>query len=405
MGVFENNLERLNKLKNIIEITDEQMQILTKPKKTLKGEIKIKDKEYEAYRIIFNDSLGPGKGGIRFHPNVNEDEVKSLAFWMALKNSLVGLPYGGAKGGVNINPKEFNKKELEDVSRQYIQLFYENFGQNKDIPAPDVNTNSQIMAWMLDEYEKIKKKHEFSMITGKPIELGGCELRNGATGQGGAIVLDNIIKKLNKNPNTTTIAIQGFGNVGSHLAKFLFEKGYKITAISDISGMIHDENGLDIPKIIEIFKSKEYLKDCGMEIQDKNDLLYLNVDVLAPSAMENQITKENADKINAKIILEMANGPITADADEILNKKEILVIPDILANSGGVIVSYFEWVQNKLGNFFEMKDLERKLNNILNNATDNVFNHELKNKYGLRTAAYAIAIKRILDAEKLRGNC
>ncbi|MFA5381743.1 MAG: Glu/Leu/Phe/Val dehydrogenase [Candidatus Micrarchaeia archaeon] len=405
MSVFENNIKRLENLKDIIPITKKEMEILTNPKKVLKGKIKIKDKEYEAYRIIFNDSLGPGKGGIRFHPKVNEDEVNSLAFWMALKNSLVGLPYGGAKGGVNIDPKQLTQKELEEVSRQYMQLFYENFGQNKDIPAPDVNTNSQIMAWMLDEYEKIKNKHEFSMITGKPIELGGCELRAGATGQGGAIVLDNIIKKLGKNPDETTVAIQGFGNVGLYLAKFLFEREYKIIAISDISGMVYDKEGLNINNLINDMKGKEYLKDCGMEIKDKEELLYLECDVLAPSALENQITKENADKVKAKIILEMANGPITSEADEILNKNDILIIPDILANSGGVIVSYFEWVQNKLGNFFEMEDLERKLECILNKTTDKVFNQELKDKYNLRTVAYALAIKRILDAEKLRGNC
>ncbi|MCC7552563.1 Glu/Leu/Phe/Val dehydrogenase [Candidatus Micrarchaeota archaeon] len=405
MSVFENNIKRLENLKEIINITDEQMQILLKPKRELKGNIKINGKEYEAYRIIFNDALGPGKGGIRFHPKVNEDEVKSLAFWMALKNSLVGLPYGGAKGGVSIDPKQLTKKELEDVSRQYMQLFYENFGQNKDIPAPDVNTNSQVMAWMLDEYEKIKKKHEFSMITGKPIELGGCELRAGATGQGGAIVLDNIIKKIGKNPHETTVAIQGFGNVGSYLAKFLYDKGYKIIAISDITGMVYENNGLNIHEILENLKDKTYLNELDLEIKDNNELLYLPVDVLAPSALENQITKENADKVKAKIILEMANGPTTSEADEILNKNNILVIPDILVNSGGVIVSYFEWVQNKLGNFFEMEDLEIKLEKILNKATDNVFNHKLKEKHDLRTVAYALSINRILDAEKLRGNC
>lgn len=406
MNVFENNIKRLEKLKEIIKITDKEMEILTKSKREFKGEIKIKDKQYDAYRIIFNDALGPGKGGIRFHPKVNEDEVKSLAFWMTLKNSLVCLPYGGAKGGVCINPKELTKQELESVSRQYIQLFYENFGQNKDIPAPDVNTDSQIMAWMLDEYEKIKKKHEFSMITGKPIELGGCKLRAGATGQGGAIVLDNIIKKLNMNPIHTTIAIQGFGNVGSYLAKFLFDKGYKIIAVSDVSGMIYDANGLNINNVLDSIKGKQYLKDCEeFDIKSNEDLLYLDVDVLAPSALENQITENNADKIKAKIILEMANGPTTSEADEILNKKGILVIPDILANSGGVIVSYFEWVQNKLGNFFEMEDLEKKLEKILNTATDELFKHELKDKYDLRTIAYVIAIKRILNAEKLRGNC
>lgn len=366
-GIFESNIKRLERLKDIIDITDEQMQILTKPKKVLKGDVKIKDKEYGAYRIVFNDALGPGKGGIRFHPNVNEDEVKSLAFWMVLKNSLVGLPYGGAKGGIAINPDELNKEELEDISRQYIALFYENFGEQKDIPAPDVNTNAQIMGWMLDEYEKITKKHEPGMITGKPVELGGCVIREGATGLGGAIVLDSIINKIGKKPEETTVAIQGFGNVGSNLAKFLYIRKYKIVAVSDSSGTIYKENGLNIEKIIEVKEKMGKVinyEDTGgngrVEKKDRDAILYLDADVLAPAALENQIHINNADKIKAKIILEMANGPVTDDADEILHKKGILVTPDILANAGGVIISHMEWIQNKVGHFFEMHELEAK---------------------------------------------
>ncbi len=403
--VFENIKKNLDKVSSILNISDKEMALLLKHKSIKHTKLSLEGKEYDAWRIIHNNALGPGKGGIRFHPNVSEDEVKSLSFWMSLKDSLAKLPYGGAKGGIKINARELSKEQKEKISREYIKAFHEFLGQDRDVAAPDVNTNAEVMGWMLDEYEHIKGHHEPAMITGKPIELGGCSLREEATGRGGFIILDLFLKKQQKQPKELSIAIQGFGNVGRNIAKILHDNGYNIVAVSDVKGGIYDSTGLDIEKLmLHSAETGSVVEFEGTEPITNEQLLSLEVDVLIPAALEDQITKQNAESIKAKYILEMANGPITADADDILYDKGKIVIPDILANSGGVVVSYIEWSQNKSGNIHTLEAMKSVLINKMGSAFHRTYEFHQDKKVSMRQAAYALAIKRILTAERLRGN-
>jgi len=404
--IFFNIVRKLKEIQEIEHLTDEEIQLLSTPKRINRAQLKINDKNLPAWRVIFNDSLGPGKGGIRFHPDVSEDEVMSLAFWMMIKDSLAGLPYGGAKGGVKFNPKDASPQILEAVSRRYIDAFYEFLGQDKDIPAPDVYTNSQIMAWTLDEYEKKTGHHEPGMITGKPLELQGCALRADATAKGGFIILKEMTREFELNKRELKVAVQGFGNAGLNLSKMLQEDGFNIVAVSDSKGGIYNKAGLDIDRVV---KTKNQLGSVinyfnGEKISNQA-LLELPVDVLILAALENQITKDNANNIKAKYVQEIANGPTTYQADKILFAKNIMVIPDVLANAGGVIVSYFEWAQNKTGNILDEKYLGGLLQKKMISSWERVItaHKEHKNKIDLRAAAYLVAIRRILAAEKLRG--
>lgn len=406
MSIFDDIKKRLEKMSSL-NLGAEEMKVLLSYKRIKKSVLKIGGKECNAWRIVHNDALGPGKGGIRYHPSVSEDEVKSLAFWMSLKNSLMGLPYGGAKGGVKIDPKSMTKKELEETSRQYIRAFHKVLGQDIDIPAPDVYTDSEIMGWMLDEFEKIKGKHQPGMITGKPVELQGCLLRKDATSKGGFIVLKEFLKRMNEKyrPEEISIAIQGFGNAGSNIARMLHRDGFNIIAVSDSKGGVIDKNGLDIQKVVQIKRQKGSVIKYDAKAITNEELLELDVDILILAALENQITEKNDGRIKAKYILEIANGPVNSKADEVLHKKGIMIIPDILANAGGVVVSYFEWVQNKTGNIFEEEFLAKKLGDIMTGAFHKVYGLFKEHKeFDLRTAAYIIALKRLLDAEKARGN-
>jgi glutamate dehydrogenase/leucine dehydrogenase len=386
------------------------MALLLSPKRIIQVNFPVKmdsgkTKRFNGYRVQYNDARGPTKGGIRFHPKVDLGEVKSLAFWMALKCSVVGIPYGGAKGGVEVDPKSLSTKELEMLSRAYIKSIHENVGPTKDVPAPDVYTTPQIMAWMLDEYEKIKGEHSPGLITGKPLELGGSQGRGFSTSQGGAIVLREYMKMKGFEPENTTVAIQGFGNAGSFMAKILHEWGYKVVAVSDSKSGLYNEHGLNIPAILEHKKKTDSLAGFSNAKQITNpELLELNVDVLVPAALENQITKENADKIRAKVIVELANGPISPEADTLLEKKNIPVWPDILANAGGVTVSYFEWVQNLYGYYWTEEEVLEKLEKIMVNSFKEVYETAEKYKTTFRNGAYILAINRILTAERLRGN-
>lgn len=403
MSIFNEVQKNLEKVSKFMNLESKESDLLLRHRKVSSAILDVDGKNYEAYRIIHNNALGPGKGGIRFHPDVSEDEVKSLSFWMSLKTSLMGLPLGGAKGGVKINPKEVTEKEIEEVSREYIKAFHEVLGADKDIPAPDVYTNAKIMSFMLDEYEKIKNKHEPGMITGKPIELGGIRIRNDATSKGGLIVLEEFLKK--KELGKVNVVVQGFGNAGIHIAKMLFEKGHKIIGVSDSKGGVYNEDGLNINELVELKENGKSVTDSDDDKISNNELLELDCDVLILAALENQITNENAEKIKAKTILELANGPVTSDADDVLFRKGIEVIPDILANAGGVVVSYFEWLQNKIGNILEEDFLINKLDEIMKNAFDKVYEFQKENNnLDLRSSAYVLAIKRILAAEKLRGN-
>ncbi len=400
------NQKRLNDIKSLLNLNKAELSILSNPIQIKKAKLKLNNKEYLAWRIIHNKALGPGKGGIRFHPNVSEEETKSLAFWMTLKASLLDLPYGGAKGGVKINPKNLNKKEMETISRSYVRAFHEFLGENKDIPAPDMYTNSQVMAWMLDEYEKINKVHQPGMITGKPLELGGIELRNEATAQGAYCIAKQVINKFLVHKKKIKVVVQGFGNAGSYIAKKLSKENCLIIAVSDSQGGVYNENGLDVDKLIEFKQGGASLRDFsnGKTINN-NQLLTTKTDILALAALENQIVKGNVDKVQANYILELANGPIDYFADKKLEEKNILVVPDVLTNAGGVVASYFEWGQNKVGKLLDNNYLKNLLKKKMDNAWEEVFNfyNSSNKKISLRQAAYMIAIKRVLKAEKWRG--
>jgi glutamate dehydrogenase len=386
---------------HVIEILKRPMRVLTVnfPVKMDDGSIRV----FEGYRSQHNDAIGPTKGGIRFHPDVTIDEVKALSMWMSFKCGVVGLPFGGGKGGVICDPRELSKGELERVSRGFIEAISKIIGPEKDIPAPDVYTNPQVMAWMMDSFSKLNSSYSPAVITGKPLILGGSEGRNEATARGCVITICEAMKQLNLPLEGATVAIQGFGNAGRISAKLLAELGFKIVAVSDSKGAIYDPEGLDLDKV-EQLKDEATILDYGTSYQiDPSLLLELNVDVLVPAALENVITQANADRIKAKIIAEAANGPTTPEADEILKANGVLVIPDILANAGGVTVSYFEWVQNLMNYYWSEEEVNEKLSTIMVRSYHEV--SKLANEYDtdLRTAAYMISILRIQKAMKLRG--
>ncbi len=400
MSLFADNLARLKAIQKLELISDAQVEALLSVKETHFAELEVEGAKYPAWRISFSQALGPGKGGIRFHPDVNEDEVSSLAFWMALKNSLAGLPYGGAKGGIKFDPRGKDKTFLEKMSRAYIQAFHQHLGQDKDIPAPDVYTNQQVMAWMLDEYEKIEGRHEPGMITGKPEELGGIAMRSDATAEGAYIIAKALVHDYFDGSNNLSIAIQGFGNAGGILAKKLADYGLKIVAVSDSQGGIYKETGLDLDLAAEVKNESGSLAEYPeAEAISNGQLLELPVDILVLAALENQIVESNADKVKAKAILEVANGPVSLAADDILSSKGIIVVPDILANAGGVIVSYFEWAQNRTGQIILDDYLRKLLSDKMESNWQRIRQKQqsYKNdKVSLRLAAYAIAVERIL---------
>lgn len=393
--------QQLEKACRELNLTEREIQSLKRFKKITKVKLKVNKKKYIGYRVIHNNALGPGKGGLRFHPEETLDTIKSLAFWMTFKCSLANLPFGGAKGGIIVDTKQLSQREIEELSRTYIKKIHKHIGPHKDIPAPDVYTNSQIMAYMLDEYEKITKTHAPGVITGKPIELGGSLGRNEATARGAFYNIQEACKKLKlKSP---TIAIQGYGNAGYFLAKIAKENKFKIIAISDSKGGIYDQKGLDPDKVMEHKNQTGSVQNFSQNITN-NELLELETDILAPSAIENVITEFNAKNVKAKIIAELANGPVTTEADNILKNKNIFQIPDILCNSGGVIVSYFEWIQNNTGNYWELKEVQTKLKKIITENFSKVYNLAKEKNIHTRTAAYMIAIERVLGAMKLRSN-
>jgi len=361
---------------------------------------------FEGYRVHHSTVRGPGKGGIRFAPDVNLDEVKALATWMTWKCSLLKLPLGGAKGGIRVNPRELSRRELEKLTRRYTTGIINIIGPDIDIPAPDVNTNAQIMAWIMDTYSMQKGRSVPGVVTGKPIEIGGSVGRNSATGMGLYFIVDVMCETLNTKLESQTIVIQGFGNVGGWIASLLYERGCKILAVSDISGGLYHSEGLQIDKLLEWTREGNYLKDFDddrYKLITNSELLTTECDILIPAALENQITKENANDINCKIVLEGANGPTTPDADRILFDKGIHVIPDILANAGGVCVSYFEYVQDIRAYFWDLDRINKELKRILTEAFEDVYKVYKERKIQIRTAAYIIAVSRIAKAFDLRG--
>ena len=362
-------------------------------------------KTFTGYRSQHNNAVGPFKGGLRFHPNVTRDEVKALSTWMTFKCSVAGIPYGGGKGGMAIDPKDYSKAELERISKGFAKAISPIIGEKVDIPAPDVNTNGQIMSWMVDAYEEIEGKSAKGVFTGKPLEFGGSLARTEATGYGVNLAAKKALEKLNIDVKGATYAVQGFGNVGFYTAYYAHKDGAKIVAFSNVDVAIYNENGIDMEAVIKDFKENGCIsenKGYGKDITNA-ELLELEVDVLTPCALENQITSENADRIKAKAVVEGANGPTTPEADEILFKKGILVVPDILANAGGVVVSYFEWVQNLQSYYWSFEEVQQKENVLLSGAFEDVWALAAEYKVDLRNAAYMKSIERIAKAMKLRG--
>jgi len=360
-------------------------------------------KEFRGYRVQHNNILGPYKGGLRYHPTVDLNEAKALAFWMTMKCALIGVPFGGGKGGVEVDPKSLSEGELERLTRSFTRKLALHIGPGRDVPAPDVNTNSKIMHWIVDEFSKLVGTHTPAVVTGKPVAIGGSEGRTEATGLGGSHVLLAMLAKMGQSPKGMTVAIQGFGNVGSFLARYLREAGMKIVALSDSKSAIHAPEGIDVARVEVYKKEKGTLAGFGGKDIAANEILTLSVDVLAPAALENAITEKNAGDIKAKIILEMANGPTTLEADEILRGRSILVIPDILANAGGVVVSYFEWLQNKSEQKWEKNVVFAELKKKMNAATERVHRVSEIRAISLRDAAYVVALENIQDKKGGRG--
>ena len=387
------------------------VKILKRPQATLKKKLTLKlvsgkKKTFQSFRIQYNDARGPFKGGIRFHPNVNENQMKALAFWMTVKCSIANIPYGGSKGGIVVDPSRLVLKDLERLSKMYAQFLAPYIGPWKDIPAPDVNTNSQVVSWMLESFEKRKKHHSPAAFTGKPLELGGSLGREEATGQGGVYILEKYLQKISTKKSNIKLAIQGFGNVGYWFSKLAWESGFKIVAVSDITGGIYDEKGLNIDELKKLFDKFGNLKEVSLMTKYKfienKEILNLPVNCLVPAALEGAITKENVKNIKAKFILELANGPTTAEADVLLKSNNIDVIPDILSNSGGVIVSYYEWVQNLQGISRTKKEVNLFLKEKITKAFEDVQKITIDKKITYRQAALYLGIKRVIDAI-LRG--
>jgi glutamate dehydrogenase (NADP+) len=410
---------RLERALKYVDISEDASERLRYPKASLTVSIPVRMdngtlRVFQGYRVRYDDTRGPTKGGIRFHPDVTLDEVQSLAFWMTFKCAALNLPLGGAKGGVTVNPKELSKFELERLSRGYIDAIANFIGPDVDVPAPDVYTNAMIMGWMMDQYSIICRKLSPAVITGKPLSMGGSQGRDTATGTGAFYVLQAMMAKFGKVPQNTTVAVQGFGNAGSVVARLLFDAGYKISAVSDSQGGILAPQGLDIPSIQQFKTSTRSLKAVYCEgsvcnvVQDyttitNEELLALDVDILIPAALENQITAENADSVQAQYIFEVANGPITSEADLILDAKGIEVFPDILVNAGGVTVSYFEWVQNRSGLYWSVEDVNSRLKAMMVAEAERIWGIAQGLNISGRTAAYVHALERLGDALNAKG--
>lgn len=411
MSIFEMAKIPLQKAIEKMDLDAGVKKLMEQPERSMEVSIPVKMDDgrtevFTGYRAQHSTAVGPAKGGIRFHPDVCLDEVKTLSFWMTCKCSVVGLPYGGGKGGITVDPSKLSEGELERLSRGYIQKISAIIGEKLDVPAPDVNTNGKIMAWMVDEYEKIVGHAAPGVITGKPIVVGGSLGRTEATGRGVMLSVREACKKLNIDIKQATCAVQGFGNVGSWAAKLIYDLGAKIVAISDVHGAIYCEAGLNPYEAAEyLAKHKNLSGYPGSKDITNAELLTSDVTILIPAALEMQITKANAAEIKAKIISEGANGPTTPDADDILAEKGVVVIPDILANAGGVTVSYFEWVQNLSGYYWSEEEVNDRQEKLLVKAFEDVYATAKQYNTTMRIAAYIVALRKLKDAIKARGWC
>lgn len=399
--VIHKALKELGYKEDAYELLKEPLRLLTVriPVRMDDGTVQF----FTGYRAQHNDAIGPTKGGIRFHPNVTEDEVKALSMWMSIKCGITNLPYGGGKGGIQCDPRKMSFSELERLSRGYVRAVSQIVGPTKDIPAPDIFTNAQVMAWMMDEFSRIREFDSPGFITGKPLVLGGSSGRESSTAKGVTMVMGEAAKAVGIKIEGAKIIIQGFGNAGSYLAKFLRDKGAKIVGISDAFGGLYNSDGLDIDYLLENRDSFGTVTNLFKNTITNQELLLKPCDILVPAAIENQITEENAPYIKAKIVVEAANGPTTLKATEILSERDVLIVPDVLASSGGVVVSYFEWVQNNQGYYWTEEEVEMKLETILTNAFLNVYQTSINRGIDMRLAAYIIGLKRMVEASMFRG--
>ena len=399
--IIHNALNQMGFEQEVYELLKEPIRVLTVriPVQMDNGSMQV----FTGYRAQHNDAVGPTKGGIRFHPDVTEEEVKALSMWMSIKCGITGLPYGGGKGGIICDPRSLSFRELERLSRGYVRAISQLVGPNKDIPAPDVFTNSQIMAWMMDEYSRIREFDSPGFITGKPIVLGGSVGRESSTAKGVTIVLQEAAKIAGISIKGAKVIIQGFGNAGSFLSKFLHDAGAAIVGISDANGALYDPKGLDIDDLIDKRDSFGAVTHLFQERITNKELLVQECDILVPAAIENQITEENAPAIKAKILVEAANGPTTLKATEILTARGVLLVPDVLASAGGVVVSYFEWVQNNQGYYWSEEEVNDRLEKILVTSFQNVYQTAVQRKIDMRLSAYIVGLKRLAEAVKWRG--
>lgn len=399
--VIHKALEKLGYPEEVYELLKEPLRLLTVkiPVKMDDGKVKV----FTGYRAQHNDAVGPTKGGIRFHPNVTEREVKALSIWMSLKCGIVDLPYGGGKGGIVCDPRTMSFGELERLSRGYVRAISQIVGPTKDIPAPDVFTNSQIMAWMMDEYSRIDEFNSPGFITGKPLVLGGSHGRESATAKGVTICIKEAAKKKGINLIGAKVIVQGFGNAGSFLAKFMHDAGAIVVGISDAYGALYDENGLDIDYLLDRRDSFGTVTSLFNNTISNQELLELECDILVPAAIENQITEENAHNIKAKIVVEAANGPTTIEGTQILTERGILLVPDVLASAGGVTVSYFEWVQNNQGYYWTEEEVEEKLEKILIRSFETIYETAERRRVDMRLAAYMVGVRKMAEASRFRG--
>ena len=408
-SIFNAMLQEFDGAARLLGLDPGIWKILTNPKRQIivscpiqmdNGEIEV----FTGYRVQYNITLGPAKGGIRYHPDVSLDEVTALAAWMTWKCAVAHVPFGGGKGGIICDPTRMSRRELESLTRRYVAEIIDAIGPEKDVPAPDVNTNDQVMAWIMDTYSMHVGHTSTAVVTGKPIEMGGSLGRREATGRGVMIVTREAAKHLGLDIKKATVAVQGFGNVGSVSADLLAKIGAKIVAVTDWKGGVQNPKGLDIPQMIEFSKQHKTIDGFPGGDPIENDQLFsLDVDVLVPAALENQITEENASTIKAKIVAEGANGPTTPDAHRMLHERGIFVIPDILANAGGVTTSYFEWVQDRHGYFWEEQEVNKRLEAKMMEAFHDVLQTSIKYKTDMRTAAYIVAINRVATVTKMRG--
>ncbi len=412
-SLHETSVEQFQRAADLIDLPSNYRSILASPKNEVivnfpvwldSGEMKI----FTGYRIQHNNILGPFKGGLRFHPDVDLDEVKALAAWMTFKTALVGIPYGGAKGGVTINPTDYSTSEMRRIVRRFTHALGSNIGPETDIPAPDVGTNAQTMDWVMDTYANIAppafKQSVKGVVTGKSVECGGSKGREEATGKGVLFSLRHWCGETNNRLDELTVTVQGFGNVGSHFARLAAEAGCKIVGVADHTGTVGNSEGLDIPALISHVKTTGGVKDfSGAQELETEELFSMKADVFVPAALENQVTAERAKTLGAKLVVEAANGPTTPQAEEILAQREVTIVPDILANAGGVIVSYFEWLQNKSSRSWSTKDIETRFREIVWDAHDNVVATCKEFDCSMRDAAYVVALRRITACYDRRG--